>query len=108
MFVFSSLNNNSFHDQAGDKVAQMMIMDGADLYKNITKPKIKVGAEFVAKGMNVDQCYYSVGAMAKAIYDRVFRWLVTKCNETLATGLKRVSFIGVLDIAGFEIFEVKC
>ncbi|XP_045127371.1 myosin heavy chain, muscle-like [Portunus trituberculatus] len=91
--------------EAGEKVAQMMFLDAADLYKNITKPKIKVGAEFVAKGMNVDQCYYSVGAMAKAIYDRVFRWLVTKCNETLETGLKRVHFIGVLDIAGFEIFE---
>lgn len=108
MFVFITLNNILFRIQAGEKVAQMMRLDAADLYKNITKPKIKVGAEFVAKGMNVDQCYYSVGAMAKAIYDRVFRWLVTKCNETLATGLKRVYFIGVLDIAGFEIFEVKC
>ncbi|KAK3868073.1 hypothetical protein Pcinc_026508, partial [Petrolisthes cinctipes] len=66
---------------------------------------LKVGAEFVAKGMNVAQCNYGVGAMAKALFDRVFRWLVTKCNVTLETGLKRASFIGVLDIAGFEIFD---
>merc|ERR1711915_778919 len=32
-------------------------------------------------------------------------FLVKKCNETLETGLKRVHFIGVLDIAGFEIFD---
>lgn len=85
----------------------MMGLDAADMYKNITKPKIKVGTEFVAKGMNVDQCFYTVGAMAKAIFDRVFRYLVTKCNVTLETGKKRVTFIGVLDIAGFEIFEVS-
>ncbi|KAK3877615.1 hypothetical protein Pcinc_017693 [Petrolisthes cinctipes] len=90
---------------AGENVGKMMGMDSADMYKNITKPKIKVGTEFVAKGMNVDQCYYGVGAMAKAIFDRVFRYLVTKCNVTLETGKKRVTFIGVLDIAGFEIFE---
>ena len=28
-----------------------------------------------------------------------------KINETLETGQKRVTFIGVLDIAGFEIFD---
>ncbi|XP_071512369.1 myosin heavy chain, muscle-like isoform X1 [Panulirus ornatus] len=89
----------------GEVIGKLMGVDGADLYRCITKPKIKVGAEFVAKGMNVEQCYYSVGAMAKGIYDRLFKYLVQKCNETLATGMKRVYFIGVLDIAGFEIFE---
>ncbi|XP_045582191.1 myosin heavy chain, muscle isoform X2 [Procambarus clarkii] len=91
--------------EVGDTIGKLMGIDGADLYKNITKPKIKVGTEFVAKGMNVDQCFYAVGALAKAMFDRVFKWLVTKCNVTLETGKKRASFIGVLDIAGFEIFE---
>ena len=50
---------------------------------------------------------YSVGAMAKAIFDRLFKWLVIRVNETLETGQKRVQFIGVLDIAGFEIFDVR-
>ena len=45
--------------------------------------------------------------MAKALYARVFHWLVKKCNMTLdQKGLSRDSFIGVLDIAGFEIFDV--
>ena len=50
---------------------------------------------------------YSVGAMAKAIFDRLFKWLVKRVNETLETGQTRVQFIGVLDIAGFEIFDVR-
>ncbi|KAK8736466.1 hypothetical protein OTU49_005019 [Cherax quadricarinatus] len=91
--------------EKGEVVASLLGVEGADLYKNITKPKIKVGAEFVSKGMNVDQCYYSVGALAKGLFDRLFKYLVTKCNITLETGMKRASFIGVLDIAGFEIFD---
>ena len=70
------------------------------------KPKIKVGAEFVTKGMNMDQVNYNVGAMAKGLFSRVFGWLVKKCNMTLETGQTRAMFIGVLDIAGFEIFDV--
>ncbi|XP_042212124.1 myosin heavy chain, muscle-like [Homarus americanus] len=91
--------------EVGDKVAKLLGTVGDDLYRNITKPKIKVGSEFVAKGMNVNQCYYSVGALAKGLFDRVFKWLVVICNKTLETGQKRHSFIGVLDIAGFEIFD---
>jgi hypothetical protein len=45
--------------------------------------------------------------MAKGMYDRMFKWLVRKCNETLDTKQKRQHFIGVLDIAGFEIFDVS-
>lgn len=45
--------------------------------------------------------------MSKAMFDRLFKWLVKKCNETLDTKQKRQHFIGVLDIAGFEIFDVS-
>jgi myosin heavy chain 6/7 len=53
------------------------------------------------------QVAYSVGAMSKGMFDRLFKWLVKKCNETLDTQQKRQHFIGVLDIAGFEIFDVS-
>lgn len=50
---------------------------------------------------------YAVGALAKATYDRMFKWLVGRINRTLYTSLPRQYFIGVLDIAGFEIFDVS-
>ena len=53
------------------------------------------------------QVVYSVAALAKAIYGKMFTWLVARVNKTLETKNKRQYFIGVLDIAGFEIFEVK-
>ena len=100
MFFFSNT-------QSGEIIGKLLGVDGMDLYKFLTKPKIKVGNEFVTQGRNKDQVSYSVGALAKAMFDRVFKWLVKKCNVTLETGLKRAHFIGVLDIAGFEIFDVS-
>ena len=64
-------------------------------------------SDFETSGQNQDQCVYSIGALAKAIYDRMFKWMVTRINRTLDTKLQRQYFIGVLDIAGFEIFEVR-
>ena len=93
--------------QEGERVAKLLGVDCQDLYKNLLKPRIKVGNEFVTQGRNKDQVAYSVGAMSKAMFDRVFKWLVKKCNETLDTKQKRQHFIGVLDIAGFEIFDVS-
>jgi myosin heavy subunit len=37
----------------------------------------------------------------------MFCWLVERVNVTLDVKAKRQYFIGVLDIAGFEIFDVS-
>ncbi|XP_073350991.1 myosin-16-like [Pagrus major] len=93
--------------EVADKVAHLMAINSGELQKGITRPRVKVGNEFVTKGQNQDQCVYSIGALAKAIYDRMFKWMVTRINRTLDTKMQRQYFIGVLDIAGFEIFELN-
>ena len=87
-------------------MAKLLIIDCDDLYRNLLKPKIKVGSEFVTQGRTKDQVNFSVGGLCKAMYDKLFKWLVSRCNQTLSTKVKKAFFIGVLDIAGFEIFEV--
>ncbi|XP_043946109.1 myosin-7-like [Protopterus annectens] len=91
--------------ESADKAAYLMGISSADLIKGLLHPRVKVGNEYVTKGQNVEQVNYAVGALAKATYDRMFKWLVTRINRTLDTKLPRQFFIGVLDIAGFEIFE---
>ncbi|GFY42431.1 myosin heavy chain, muscle [Trichonephila inaurata madagascariensis] len=91
--------------EEGEKIGHLLGINAADLYKNLCKPKIKVGAEMVTQGRSAQQVVYSLGALAKAFFDRTFKWLVKKLNETLDTQQKRQHFIGVLDIAGFEIFD---
>jgi hypothetical protein len=51
--------------------------------------------------------YNAVGALAKAVYEKMFLWMVARINQQLDTKQPRQYFIGVLDIAGFEIFDVS-
>ena len=77
------------------------------MVKAFCKPRIKVGTEWVTKQQNIEQATGSTGGIARAIFDRVFKWLIEKCNDTLIdASLKKANFCAVLDIAGFEIFEV--
>uniref|UniRef100_K7FJT1 Myosin motor domain-containing protein n=1 Tax=Pelodiscus sinensis TaxID=13735 RepID=K7FJT1_PELSI len=88
-----------------DKSAYLMGLNSADLLKGLCHPRVKVGNEYVTKGQNVQQVYYSIGALAKSVYEKMFSWMVTRINNTLETKQPRQYFIGVLDIAGFEIFD---
>ncbi|XP_066578931.1 myosin-7 [Amia ocellicauda] len=88
-----------------DKAAYLMGLNSADLIKGLLHPRVKVGNEWVTKGQNVQQVYYSVGALSKSVYEKMFLWMVVRINQSLDTKQPRQYFIGVLDIAGFEIFD---
>ncbi|XP_078678947.1 myosin-7-like, partial [Branchiostoma floridae x Branchiostoma belcheri] len=90
-----------------EKAGRLFGVDGMQLLNNILKPRVKVGNEFVTKGQTAQQCSNSTSGLAKGIYGKIFKYLIDKCNETLATEHERAFFIGVLDIAGFEIFELN-
>merc|ERR1712117_389931 len=91
----------------GQRCATLLGVENWQLfYGNFIRPKIKVGTEWVYKGQNADNCLNSIAALARSMYNRLFLWLVDLCNRTLIDPtMKKVNFIGVLDIAGFEIFE---
>ena len=49
-------------------------------------------------------------SMAKIVYERMFNWIISKVNiaisgEKKKKSRKKVNFIGLLDIFGFEIFQ---
>merc|ERR1712154_327118 len=89
-----------------EKVASLFGVEKFELFKSFCKPKIKVGTEWVTKGQSCEQATNGVGGIARAIFDRIFRWLIIKCNDTLIDkSMKKVNFCAVLDIAGFEMFD---
>uniref|UniRef100_A0A2K5K627 Myosin-2 n=1 Tax=Colobus angolensis palliatus TaxID=336983 RepID=A0A2K5K627_COLAP len=91
--------------EVADKAAYLQSLNSADLLKALCYPRVKVGNEFVTKGQTVEQVTNAVGALAKAVYEKMFLWMVTRINQQLDTKQPRQYFIGVLDIAGFEIFD---
>ncbi|KAJ4937654.1 hypothetical protein JOQ06_002286 [Pogonophryne albipinna] len=88
-----------------DKVAYLLGLNSADMLKGLCYPRVKVGNEYVTKGQTVPQVMNSVPALAKSIYERMFLWMVIRINQMLDTKQARQYYIGVLDIAGFEIFD---
>merc|ERR1719270_2470500 len=89
-----------------NKVAELFGVNGDELMKSFCKPKIKVGTEWVTKGQTCDQATNGVGGIARATFDRIFKWLIIKCNDTLIDKtMKKANFCAVLDIAGFEMFD---
>uniref|UniRef100_A0A8C0FS13 MYSS protein n=1 Tax=Bubo bubo TaxID=30461 RepID=A0A8C0FS13_BUBBB len=91
--------------EVADKAAYLMGLNSADLLKALCYPRVKVGNEYVTKGQTVQQVNNAVGALAKAVYEKMFLWMVIRINQQLDTKQPRQYFIGVLDIAGFEIFD---
>lgn len=55
--------------------------------------------------LNCEQAAYTRDAWAKALYSRLFDYLVKSVNEVMKTDKRELLTIGVLDIYGFEIFE---
>lgn len=54
------------------------------------------------------QVEYSAQALAKALYERLFKWIVARVNKSIDRSMRQgARFIGILDIAGFEIFKVE-
>ncbi|KAE9414726.1 hypothetical protein Angca_002787, partial [Angiostrongylus cantonensis] len=90
----------------GELACKLFHVDFEKFVGSLLKPRVKVGSEWVNKGQNLEQVNWALGALAKALYARMFTWLINRCNKTLdAQDLSRDFFIGVLDIAGFEIFD---
>uniref|UniRef100_A0A8D3DIE0 Myosin heavy chain fast skeletal muscle-like n=1 Tax=Scophthalmus maximus TaxID=52904 RepID=A0A8D3DIE0_SCOMX len=92
-------------NEVADKIGYLMGLNSADLLKALCYPRVKVGNEYVTKGQTVPQVNNSVMALCKSVYEKMFLWMVIRINEMLDTKQPRSYFIGVLDIAGFEIFD---
>merc|ERR1719245_544279 len=89
-----------------NKVAELFGVNCDAMLKAFCKPKIKVGTEWVTKGQTCEQAQSAVGGIARAIFDRIFKWLIIKCNDPLIDKtMKKANFCAVPGIAGFEIFE---
>ncbi|XP_072316168.1 uncharacterized protein myh14 isoform X4 [Eucyclogobius newberryi] len=110
-----SFTKEKNHDQASmpdntaaQKLCHLLGINVLEFTRAILTPRIKVGREYVQKAQTKEQADFAVEALAKATYERLFRWLVHRINRALDRRQRQgASFIGILDIAGFEIFQLN-
>uniref|UniRef100_A0A8C9MNI8 Myosin VC n=1 Tax=Serinus canaria TaxID=9135 RepID=A0A8C9MNI8_SERCA len=69
--------------------------------------KIVTTSETVVKPMTRAQAVNARDALAKKIYSHLFDFIVERINQALQFPGKQHTFIGVLDIYGFETFDVN-
>lgn len=95
-------------DTAAQKCCHLMGINVTDFTRCILTPRIKVGRDLVQKAQTKEQADFAIEALAKATYERLFLWLLARVNKALdKTKRQGASFLGILDIAGFEIFAVN-
>ena len=90
------------------KACRLLSIDAESFIRGLLHPKVKAGREWVEKAQTPEQVRSALDALSKGIYERAFGDLVTRINRQLdrtSLGVDDSHFIGVLDIAGFEIFE---
>jgi len=93
-----------------NQAAKALGSDSKLLSSALVERTVATKMETVKSKANIEQAIYARDAFAKALYDRLFTWLVQRINKSVVHQLSKgeeVSVIGVLDIYGFEIFEAN-
>lgn len=88
-------------------ISELLGTDAKAMRKWLCHRKIVSMREVFLKPMNVEQAIGARDALAKHIYAELFNWIVAGINNSLQSQNKPQCFIGVLDIYGFETFEIN-
>lgn len=106
------------------KACELLGLDEEKVSEAILTKLLTVGGKTIHKNQSAAQAAEKRDAFAKLTYSCLFLWLVHRVNQTfkkesddmadddshddkIQGGSKHTGFIGVLDIYGFEVFEVN-
>ncbi|XP_038178747.1 unconventional myosin-Va isoform X1 [Arvicola amphibius] len=85
----------------------LMGVDYEEMCHWLCHRKLATATETYIKPISKLQATNARDALAKHIYAKLFSWIVDHVNQALHSAVKQHSFIGVLDIYGFETFEIN-
>ncbi|KAI5710172.1 hypothetical protein M8J75_006317 [Diaphorina citri] len=88
------------------KASKLLAVEEEELTQALTERVIAARGEIMQKAHTQQEAEYGRDALAKAVYDRLFTWIVGKVNSAIEhKGQYKGTLIGVLDIYGFEVFD---
>jgi myosin heavy subunit len=94
--------NSDAHIQ---KVGELLGVQREDLVSAVTKKKVVIARSEIMKELDEVNAMAARDSFSKILYDLLFKWLIQRVNVSMKCSVEtRASFIGVLDIFGFEYF----
>ena len=88
-------------------MCQLLGIEESQMRMWLCNRKFTTVGEVLTKPLTSEQASNAQDALAKHIYAKMFDWIVDKVNISLHSSSKQHKFIGVLDIYGFETFQVN-
>ncbi|XP_061635923.1 unconventional myosin-Vb [Phyllopteryx taeniolatus] len=86
--------------------SKLLGVEAAHMAHWLCHRRLVLAGDAVVKPMTGQQAVEARDALAKHVYDQMFKWTVHRLNSALRSQAGRTkTFIGVLDIYGFETFE---
>ncbi|XP_069047055.1 unconventional myosin-X [Lepisosteus oculatus] len=88
------------------RAAELLGLDSGQLAEVLTHRSMILRGEEISTPLTVEQAVDSRDSMAMALYSQCFTWIIRKLNSRIR-GKEDFKSIGILDIFGFENFEVN-
>lgn len=88
-----------------ERVCHLLGIPLSEFTKAVLRPRVLAGREWVTQARTRQQAVDELSALCKTLYEKSFGALVERINRALDRPSSKSTFIGVLDIAGFEIFD---
>uniref|UniRef100_A0A671K6B2 Unconventional myosin-X-like n=1 Tax=Sinocyclocheilus anshuiensis TaxID=1608454 RepID=A0A671K6B2_9TELE len=87
-------------------VSDLLGLDSFQLSEVLTQRSMILRGEEICSPLTVEQAIDSRDSVAMALYSQCFSWIITRINQKIK-GKDNFKSIGILDIFGFENFEVN-
>eukprot|EP01114_Cavostelium_apophysatum_P017815 TRINITY_DN5376_c0_g1_i1.p1 TRINITY_DN5376_c0_g1~~TRINITY_DN5376_c0_g1_i1.p1 ORF type:complete len:951 (-),score=287.82 TRINITY_DN5376_c0_g1_i1:42-2894(-) len=90
-----------------EQASSLLHVDSTRLGNALITRRNCIKGEWFTVPLDLHNATDSRDALAKALYASLFNWLVARINQTICTEDNSTVFIGLLDIFGFEHFQVN-
>ena len=85
--------------------AQFLGLEADQLADSLTQRVMVLRGEEITTPLSIEQANDSRDSLAMALYACLFKWVLERINARI-TGGEKFATVGILDIFGFENFEV--
>lgn len=90
-----------------ERICHLLGLPLTEFTRAVLRPRVLAGREWVTQARTRQQVLDELSSLCKTLYEKSFGALVDRVNRALDRPSSKSTFIGVLDIAGFEIFDIN-